>query len=168
MEKQPQLALRKGDPIANIHMECTTKETIEEYFHLLKSTLTENDLLNKPNHIYNVDEMGMPFDHHPPKVVTCRGQKKVRSRTSGNKAKVTVIACVSATGQAITPFVIFDAKMLNHDWTKGEVPGTRYGLSAKGLVDTYLFKKWLKNHLLEHAVPGLPLLLILDGHGSHY
>jgi len=110
MERQPQLTLHKADPIANICMECTTKETMEEYFHLLKSTLTENDLLNKPSHIYDVDETGMPFDHCPPKVVTCRGQKKVRSRTSGNKAQVTVIACVNATGQAIPPFVIFDAK----------------------------------------------------------
>ena len=50
----------------------------------------------------------------------------------------------------------------------GEVPGTRYGLSDTGWVDTYLFKKWLKDHLLEHAVASRPLPLILDGHGSHY
>ena len=59
---------------------------------------------------------------------------------------------MSAAGQAIPPFVIFYAKMLNHDWTVGEVPGTRYGLSDTGWVDTYLLKKWLKEHLLEHAV----------------
>ena len=40
----------------------------------------------------------------PPKVVTSVGQKKVRSRTSGNKSKVTVIAYVSAAAQVIPPF----------------------------------------------------------------
>ena len=70
-----------------------------------------------------------------------KGQKKVRTRTSENKSQVTVITCVSVTGQVIPPFVIFDAKMLNLDWAKGEVPGTRYGLSATGWVDTHLFKK---------------------------
>lgn len=168
MERHPTLALRKGDPIANVRMECMEKTTMAEYFELLKTTLTENNLLDKPHQIYNVDETGMPFDHRPPKVVTSVGQKKVRSRTSGNKSQVTVIACVSAAGQVIPPFVIFDAKMLNHDWTIGEVPGTRYGLSDTGWVDTYLFKRWLKDHLLEHAVASRPLLLILDGHGSHY
>ena len=79
-----------------------------------------------------------------------------------------MIACISATGQVIPPFVIFDAKMLNLDWAKGEVPGTRYGLSATGWVDTLLFKKWLTNHLLKNAVRDRLLLLILDGHGSHY
>ena len=69
--------------------------------------------------------------------------------------------------QLVKP-IIFDAKMLNVDWTKGEVPGTRYGMSATSWVDTYLFKKWFKDHLLKHAVPTWQLLLILDGHGSHY
>ena len=168
MERQPQLTLRRGDPIASVRMECTSKEVMEEYFKLLKSTLTEHNLLNEPSRIYNVDETGMPLDHCPPKVVAYKGQKKVRTRTSGNKSQVTVIACVSATGQVIPPFVIFDAKMLNLDWTKGEVPGTRYGLSATGWVDTLLFKKWLTDHLLKNAVRDRPLLLILDGHGSHY
>ena len=44
---------------------------------------------------------------------------------------------MSAVGQAMPPFVIFDAaKMLNHD----EEPGTRYGLNDTGWADTYLLK----------------------------
>ena len=165
MERHPTLALRKGDPIATVCMECMEKTTMAEYFELLKITLTENNLLDKPHQIYNVDETRMPFDHRPPKVVTSVGQKKVRSRTSGNKSQVTVIACVSAAGQVIPPFVIFDAKMLNHNWTIGEVPGTRYGLSDTGWVDTYLFKRWLKDNLLEHIqIDQLDLLVQLQRH----
>ena len=105
---------------------------MKEYFELLKTTLTENNLLDKPSQLYDVDETGMPLDHKLPKLVAHKGQKKVRSKTSGNKSQITVIACVNATGQTIPPFVIFDAKMLNVDWTQGEVPGTKYGISATG------------------------------------
>ena len=56
MEREPQLILRRSNPIASILMECTSKEVMEEYFKLLKSTLTENNLLDKPSRIYNVDE----------------------------------------------------------------------------------------------------------------
>lgn len=168
MKRQPHLSLRKGDAIANVRMECLDKDAMTEYFELLKTTLIQNNLLNKPSHIYNVDESGIPLDHRPPRIVTTKGQKKVRCRTTGNKSQITVIACVSASGHAIPPFVIFDAKMLNIEWTKGEIPGTRYGLSSTGWVDTHLFKKWLTDHFLEHAVGGRPLLLVLDGHGSHY
>ena len=102
----------------------------------------------------------MLLDHYPPKIVTTRGPKKVRCRTSDNKSQITVIA----------PFVIFDSKSLNQQWTKGEVVGTRYGLSSSGWMDTELFKAWpwMKDHLLKYAVGIRPLLLVLDGHSTHY
>ncbi len=37
---------------------------------------------------------------------------------------------MSAVGHAIPPFVILDAKGLNVEWTKGEIPGKMYGLIA--------------------------------------
>lgn len=45
------------------------------------------------------------------------------------KVKLQVIGCVSAAGQAIPPFVIYDSKSLNIEWTRGEVAETTYGLS---------------------------------------
>ena len=92
----------------------------------------------------------------------------MRSKTSGNKLQITVIACVSAAGHVILPFVVFDSKGLNYQWTKGEVISTRYGLSSNGWVDTDLSKSWLTNHLLKYAMRSRPLLLVLDGHGTHY
>ena len=168
MKRQPQLSLRKGDSTANVRMDCLTKETMDKYFDLLKDTLIENDLMESPNRIYNADETGMPLNHSAPKIVTGRGHKKVRYRTSGNKSQITVIGCVSATGHAIPPFVIFDSKSLNMEWREGEVPGTSYGLSNKGWVDTELFRGWLTDHFLEHAVGVRPLLVLLDGHSSHF
>ena len=168
MERQSYLALRKGDATANVRMDCLNEETIQAYFNLLKEVLSENNLMDSPCQIYNVDETGIPLDHRPPKVVTRKGQKKVRSRTTGNKSQITVIGCVNAAGSHIPPFVIFDAKNLNHDWTDGEVPGTTYGTSQKGWVDTELFKVWLTDHFLQFAVSARPLLLLLDGHSSHF
>jgi hypothetical protein len=124
MERQSHLSLRKSDPTANVRMDCLTPETMKQYFELLKDVLEEHDLMESPGQIYNVDETGMPLDHRPPKIVTLKGQKKVRCRTSGNKSQITVIGCVSASGQAIPPFVIFDCKRLNKEWTKGRAAGT--------------------------------------------
>lgn len=144
------------------------KSAIEEYFDILKDVLKEHSLFDKPAQIYNVDESGMPLEHHPPHVVVKRGQRKVRCRTSGNKKQVTVVASVNAAGMCTPPFVIFDAKSLNMEWTKGEVPGTTYGLSNNGWIDMELFKGWFKNHFLRHAICARPLLLLMDGHSSHY
>ena len=109
MMRQPQLSLHKGDPTANVRMNCLNKETMDKYFDLLKDTLVENNLMESPNQIYNVDETGMLLNHTAPKIITRRGHKNVRYRTSGNKSQITVIGCVSITGHVIPPFVIFDS-----------------------------------------------------------
>ena len=64
--------------------------------------------------------------------------------------------------------VIFDRKILKPDMTIGKVPGTFYGLSDNRWMNADLFEEWLKNHFLVHAPPARPLLLLLDGHSSHY
>ena len=149
-------------------MDCLNSENMMNYFENLEVCLNEHNLMNFLGQIYNVDETGMPLAHRPPKVVGRKGKRKIRCRVTGNKAQITVVACVSASGQAIPPYVIFDTKQLNLAWTKGEVPGTRYGLSNKGWIDNVLFKDWLENHFIKHAVASRPLLLLLDGHSSHY
>jgi len=47
---------------------------------------------------------------------------------------------------------------------KGEVPENLYGMSQSGWMDQELFSK----QFLKHAVSTRPLLLLLDGHSSHY
>ncbi len=115
-----------------------------------------------------MDETGLPLDHKPAKVVTLKGAKKVHCRTSGNKIQITILACANAAGAVIPPMVIFEGKRLNVEWTKGEVPCTLYGMSYKGWTDMELFSFWMKDQFLPSIPPALPVLLLLDGHSSHY
>ena len=166
--RHPKLSLRSGDATADVRLKALSRQNIEHYFKLLKEVMDENDFSDHPERIYNMDESGIPLDPRPPKVLALKGKKKVRYRTSGKKNQITVIGCANATGQALPPFVIFDAQQLNSLWTRGEIPGTRYGLSKSGWTDQELFHGWLKEHFLTHSVSGRPLLLLIDGHSSHY
>ena len=76
MARQPHLSMHKGDPTANVRMDSLMKETMDAYFQLLKETLIENDLIDSPNQIYNIDEMGMSLDHRAPKIVAGGGKKR--------------------------------------------------------------------------------------------
>lgn len=51
-ERQPQLSLRRGDATANVRMNCLNKETVEQYFSMLKYVLLEHNLLDSPAHAY--------------------------------------------------------------------------------------------------------------------
>ena len=135
---------------------------------MLEETIQENGLTNRPAQIFNCDETELPLTHKPPKVVARVGQKHPYTVTSNEKAQITVLACGNAAGYCIPPMVVFDCKTLKLVMTTGEVPGTFYGLSESGWMDTVFFEEWLKNHFLLYAPPARPLLLLLDGHTSHY
>ena len=87
MDRWPNLSLslRRGDALAISRAEALTAANLKEYYDLLKTMLEEHGLMNLPSRIYNMDEPGMPLDHRPPKVVACKGMKKVHCRTSGSK-----------------------------------------------------------------------------------
>ena len=43
-----------------------------------------------------------------------------------------------------------------------------YGLNDRGWMDYEVFDNWFTHHFLRHAPPTRPLLLLLDGHSTHY
>ena len=47
-------------------------------------------------------------------------------------------------------------------------PALDTALSPKGWIDQELFKHWLVRHFVVHVLSARPLLLLLDGHSSHY
>jgi len=52
--------------------------------------------------------------------------------------------------------------------TYGEVPGTAYTLSEIGWISAKIFDNWFHNHFLCYVPPVWPILLMLDGHSTHY
>ena len=125
LKRNPTLSLRSGDSTAGVRLNAVTAENMKAYFDLLQEVYDEFDFDSHPEAIYNMDETGVPLEPRPPKVIAKRGQKKVRCRTSGQKAQITVIGCGSATGQILPPFIIYSAKKLNHLWMRDEVTGSR-------------------------------------------
>ena len=66
----------------------------------------------------------MPLSPQSPKCVFARGEKNPTNIDGGDKAQITVVACISAAGYCIPPMVIWDRKKLSLELTAREVPGT--------------------------------------------
>ena len=64
--------------------------------------------------------------------------------------------------------VTFAGKIFKSLLSKGEVPATLYGMSKNGWIDQELFTECFLHHFLEHVVSSQPLMLLLDGHSSHF
>ena len=167
-KRHPTLTLRTAAPVSYARAVSSSPEILAQCYDMLEKTLQDNDLDGKPTQIFNMDETGFPLDPAPPLVVAPVGSKHVSQITTGNKAQITVISCCNAAGYAMPPTVIFDRKSLRQEFTIGEVPGTTYTLSSSGWVNSEIFSSWFHDHFLAHAPPQRPLLLLLDGHSSHF
>ena len=166
--RHPGISLRTCSSFAMSRAKATDYSTLDKYYDILENTLKMNNLYNNPGRIYNCDETGVPLNPKSFKVVAKAGTKSVGGVRGDDKAQITVLACTCANGTAIPPFVIFDRKTLNPDLTTGEIPGTIYGLSANGWINRELFMNWFFHHFLMCVPPVRPILLLLDGHSSHY
>ena len=51
-------------------------QALDSYYRELTSILDINNLHDKPENIYNVDETGMPLDHWAPRILAKKGLKK--------------------------------------------------------------------------------------------
>ena len=167
-KRHPHLTLRTAEKLSYARYVSTDPDIIDKYFDLLKDTLSDNKLLDRPAQIFNCDETGLPLDLTPPYVIAAKGQKHPRTVVAGSKKQITVLACANAAGNALPPLVIFARKALNPQLTHGDVPGTMYGLTDSGWMDGEVFDNWFSHHFLVHAPAVRPLLLLLDGHSTHY
>ena len=167
-KRHPNLTLRVATSLSKARMLASNRMVLDHYFDLLEETLRENGLMDKPYQVFNMDETGMPLDAKPVKTIHAVGSHNPYCLSSGSKDQITVVGCVSAAGQHLPPMVIWDRKNLKPELTQGEYPQTIYGLSSKGWMDMELFEKWFSRLFLCCAPAARPLLLLLDGHSSHY
>ena len=166
--RHPNLTLRAPASLSKARAEASDPTVMQRYFDMLEDVLMKNEIIDRPFHIFNMDESGMPLAPKSIKCVFKKGDRNPVAPSSGDKTQITVVACVSASGSCMPPMVILDRKTLPPCFTIGEVPGTIYGLSKNGWIDQELFEGWFTNHFLKHAPLARPLLLLLDGHSSHY
>lgn len=167
-QRHSEVSLRTAVPLSMARAMASDYDSLNRYFDMLEDTLKKNRIFNDPTRIFNCDEVGVPLSPKGTKVVAPRGVKDVSGISGATKAQITVLACSCASGSSIPPMVIFGRKTLNPQLSMGEIPGTLYGLSKKGWITRDLFLEWFKKHFLACVPSVRPLLLVMDGHSSHY
>lgn len=145
-----------------------TKENVAKFFSLLSQEMEKNSY--PPDRIYNVDETGLSIvQSKVPSVIARKGKRQVAAISSAERGSlVTVVTCMSATGNFVPPMLIFPRKNLSSQLMRGAPPGSISACHPSGWIQSQLFTDWFQ-HFLGKVKPTAesPVLLILDGHYSH-
>jgi hypothetical protein len=168
LKRWPSLKCLVPRGLEHVRAKMCHEDVVSKYFCQLQKTLEDNDLLDKPHLIFNVDEKGVSVNHKPPSVIA-DSTYCPPAITSGKGKTITVIGGCSASGMQIPPFFVFPGKRMKAELLAGKTTGADGAVSDTGWSNMQIFKQYLKYHFLKY-VPGRgenKILLILDGHKSH-
>lgn len=162
------LSIKKPQGVEYVRMSQVNPYVVNGFFDLLEKTIQENGLTNKPHLIFNCDETSFSHDPSKTKVVGGKGQKCTRTISSAGRENTSVLMAASAAGDKHPILCVFKGKNIMESWidtTSDQRTG--YAASKSGWMDSEIFLNWFQKVLIPNAPPERPILLILDGHGSH-
>ena len=172
----PSLSERKPEHLTIQRAKAGSTEVVDKFYSNLENILQEEGLLTLPyselgRRLWNCDETGLCTSVTSKKVIVRKGQKDVYEIGTGSgRDNITVLACGSAIGERVLPYVVYKAKTTNPSWMEGGPHGCMFSVSNSGWMESAQFSEWFIQMFLP-ATKLLrltaPVVLLLNGHGSH-
>ena len=171
IERHSEIQTVVGHAIEKSRIEGTMAPVLRKWFDAYKSAVVDDPNVLDEN-VYNFDETGFSIGTiKAGKVVINRVVKNSYRAQPGRQEWVSVIECVSATGIALSPYIIFKGKNVNARWIPESVPhGWRIAASENGWTsnrDACIYVRTVFERETREKAHGRPRVLICDGHGSH-
>lgn len=160
---------RKPEILTTARAEGLSDNVVNKFFDMYEGLLTEHNLHNAPERLFNLDETGFNTDRTGGAVYVQKECKDAYMMApNAGKTTFTVLFCISANGTYLPPFVVYKAKHIYESWKTGGVEGAKYDCSESGWMMDYNFESWFINVFVNHVKDlEKPVLLTFDGHNSH-
>lgn len=168
--KRHRLSIKKPQMVEVARKKSLDPFVIYKYFDLLKTTIDQLDLADKPSHIWNLDESSFCTDPTKTKIVGQIGFPCTRTTSGPGRENTSVLLACSAAGDKGAALVVFKGKDVYDEWTAPEIPdGPKlvYAATKKGWMEREVFENYFKKVLVKDFGERRPILLIYDGHSTH-
>ena len=162
IERHPMLSIRQ--------VKGLTKEEANNFYKLLNKVLTDNDMVHKPENIYNMGKFRIQLKNIPQKEnnVEKEGATVVNPVESAVKGEtMTIVSCCNAIGIFLSPVFIMRGVNNKPEFKDGLPIGSKVFMNKHSIyLNTELFYKWFTEHFIPHKPKG-KVLLILDEQSSY-
>ena len=106
MNRWPELKVVKSQKLAISRAKSASSGVLSNYYKELGTIFTSNNLKDKPERIWNIDETGVSTEHSPMRIV-CHTDTNPQAVTSMRGSTVMVIAGGNALENSIPPYYVF-------------------------------------------------------------
>lgn len=164
LERNKELSKRNSQNLKYSRTQATQSiETLRQYFSHLEESIKDFPAEN----MINYDETNLTDDPGREKVIVRRKSKRAHRLMDTSKTSTSVMICVTAARELLSPYIVYKAKYLYPDWTEGGPRGTRYNRSKSGWFDSDIFEDWFNSVALPYLRRLEGRKVICDNLGSH-
>jgi 4-hydroxybenzoate polyprenyltransferase len=171
IRRNPVLRTQRARKIDSVRINGATDSVIRSWWPRLNIPAIKAIL---PANRYNFDEFGIMEGQGTNGLVVGSSQTRaIQRKVPGSRAWTSFLECISATGVALPPAVIFKGKSVQQQWfpiDKDELKEWKFTATDKGWINRAVALEWLEEVFIPRTQPSDPSqsrLLILDGHDSH-
>jgi hypothetical protein len=168
LRRHPQISVRTPEDLSLSRARGFTPESVAQFFEVYEPAM--DTIQHNPAKLYNCDETGITIlQHKHMKILGLKGKFQIYSLQSAERESlVTVVTCMSPTGQFIHPLLLFPRKNIKQELMNGTPPGLIYPCHPSGWIQSEIFSQWFI-HFIKHTKPTKEgsVFLVLDGHCSH-
>ncbi|XP_071445696.1 uncharacterized protein [Hetaerina americana] len=168
--RHPHLSYRKPPSLAAARVAGFTRRNVERFFCALEPELVRINF--SPERLFCVDETILAVsldDGTGPKVLALKGRAQFEALAPAERGTaVTLVSCMSASGQFVPPLVTVPSADAVSAPVKGLVPGAVLCQDDSGWLQSGTFVRWLRHFVsVVKPTPYRPVVLVLDAHYAH-
>ncbi|EDO04142.1 hypothetical protein SS1G_06625 [Sclerotinia sclerotiorum 1980 UF-70] len=167
LERNPEIKTKRQYKIDNARINGATTEIISKFFEKLDLPAIK---YIKPENRWNMDEAGIMEGQDLNSMVLGSSKRRfIQKKQPGSRTWTSFIECISATGRALLPLVIFKGKTLQQQWFPIKLDnyeGWEFTATDNGWTTDSTGLEWLKEVFIPQSAPTRPKearLLVLDG-----
>lgn len=170
LQRNPDIVEKLPQSLSVLRALCATKKNLWKWFGKMKEMLIEEDKIDKPQNIWNVDEIGV-CDLQKMVKTLCVSREGAYQVTGSERGKLTtVLALVNAAGVVVPPMVIFKGERVQAQWLESAPKNVTVRATKSGYINSTLFYDYMK--IFVHFLSAIGKLhegnvLMLDCHYSH-
>lgn len=161
----PELSFRVPQALTQARAQKANPAVIDNHFNKLNDTIKLYSLT--ADRIYNMDETGFNITARLGKVLAKKNAREVHKIANGNSNDhISVCTTISASGAYIPPLIIYKGSRVVANLLKGAPAGSAMAFTENGYMVIDIFRQFIE-HFIKSIPPARPVLLMMDGHGSH-
>ena len=154
---------------------CSTnllKDNLNKFYEVVRALYEGTGLLDATNaseRIYNLDETGCNTNPCRKKLFFAKSACDVYMLAPNcRKTMYTVLFTGNAAGEYLPPMIVYKGKNMYESWTLGGPDGCKFANTYSSWMEDHVFENWFHGSFVPAvAEKEKPVVVFLDGHGSH-